>query len=60
MTLEVAVLDVIPSEANSFECDFAKAKLIIGKMKGYQGHKLLRSFPKGGALRTGAAKADCG
>jgi heme-degrading monooxygenase HmoA len=42
MILEVAVLDVIPSETNSFERDFATASLIITRMKGYQGHELKR------------------
>lgn len=44
MILEVAVLDVIPSESNSFERDFAKAALIISKMKGCQGHQLLHKY----------------
>ncbi|RQO74018.1 antibiotic biosynthesis monooxygenase [Pedobacter sp. KBW06] len=47
MILEVAVLDVIPSEANSFERDFATASLIISKMKGYQGHQLQRCLEVG-------------
>jgi heme-degrading monooxygenase HmoA len=47
MILEVAVLDVIPSEANSFERDFATASLIISKMKGYHGHQLQRCLEVG-------------
>ena len=42
MILEVAVLDVIPSETNSFERDFTSACQIISSMKGYQGHQLQR------------------
>lgn len=40
MILEVAVLNVIPDQADSFEANFVEAQKIISSMKGYQWHQL--------------------
>ena len=40
MILEVAILNVIPGEAASFEAAFGKAQAIISRMKGYIAHEL--------------------
>ncbi|MEE3328191.1 MAG: antibiotic biosynthesis monooxygenase [Myxococcota bacterium] len=42
MTLEVAILDVIPDHVDRFEADFKKAQLIIASMQGYRSHALRR------------------
>ena len=40
MILEVAILDVIPTETVPFERDFKTASKIISSMKGYISHEL--------------------
>lgn len=40
MILEVAILDVLPSQEQEFEVAFAKAQKIISSMKGYILHEL--------------------
>jgi heme-degrading monooxygenase HmoA len=40
MILEVAILDVIPDQAQEFEAAFAKASPIIASMPGYISHEL--------------------
>ena len=40
--LEVAILNVIPSQEAKFELAFAEAKTIIASMDGYRGHELQR------------------
>lgn len=40
MILEVAILNVIPGEANAFENAFGEAQAIISSMKGYIAHEL--------------------
>ena len=47
MILEVAILDVIPSQEKEFEDAFAKASDIISSMPGYISHQLLRCVEKG-------------
>lgn len=42
MILEVAILNVIPSECSEFEGAFAEAQSIISSMPGYQRHELQR------------------
>jgi heme-degrading monooxygenase HmoA len=42
MILEVAVLNVKPSQANRFEAAFEKAQQIISSMTGYIEHELQR------------------
>lgn len=46
MILEVAILDVIPTETASFEADFNTAQSIISSMHGYIGHQLQRCLEK--------------
>ena len=46
MVLEVAILDVIPDQANDFESAFAKASTIISSMSGYISHQLQRCIEK--------------
>jgi heme-degrading monooxygenase HmoA len=48
MTLEVAVLDVIPGREAEFEQAFARAQSIIAAMPGYLGHRLDRCVEKPG------------
>ncbi len=40
MILEVAILNIIPGEADAFEAAFGKAQGIISSMKGYISHEL--------------------
>ena len=40
MILEVAILNVIPGEAEAFETAFGKAQTIISRMNGYIAHEL--------------------
>ncbi len=42
MILEVAILDVKPGEASSFEATFAEAQKIIASIPGYVSHQLQR------------------
>jgi len=42
MILEVAILNVIPTQTQSFEADFKKAQTIIVSMPGYISHSLKR------------------
>ena len=42
MILEVAILEVIPTETAAFEAAFAEAAPIIMSMGGYGGHELRR------------------
>ena len=46
MILEVAILDVIPSQEQDFESAFAKASSIIASMPGYISHQLQRCVEK--------------
>ncbi|HXD11255.1 MAG TPA: antibiotic biosynthesis monooxygenase [Anaerolineales bacterium] len=46
MILEVAILDVIPSQEEEFESAFAKASGIIAGMHGYVSHQLQRCVEK--------------
>lgn len=46
MTLEVAILDVIPGQEHDFESAFAKASGIISSMPGYISHQLQRCVEK--------------
>ncbi|MEM6452576.1 MAG: antibiotic biosynthesis monooxygenase [Cyanobacteria bacterium P01_D01_bin.105] len=46
MILEVAILDVIPAEVESFEADFSTAQAIIAAMPGYIHHSLKRCIEK--------------
>lgn len=40
MILEVAILNIIPGEAEAFETAFGQAQKIISSMKGYISHEL--------------------
>jgi heme-degrading monooxygenase HmoA len=40
MVLEVAILNVVPGEAERFEAAFREAQAIIASMPGYQRHEL--------------------
>jgi heme-degrading monooxygenase HmoA len=42
MILEVAILDVIPTETQAFEASFKVAEKIIASMQGYINHSLKR------------------
>ncbi len=42
MILEVAILNVIPGQSESFEQSFQQAQQIISSMKGYISHELQR------------------
>lgn len=42
MILEVAILNVRPSETDAFERDFATASAYISSIEGYISHELLR------------------
>jgi heme-degrading monooxygenase HmoA len=42
MILEVAILDVIPTETQAFEAAFKVAEKIIASMRGYISHSLKR------------------
>jgi heme-degrading monooxygenase HmoA len=42
MILEVAILDVLPSQTAEFETAFGEAQAIIASMSGYQRHELQR------------------
>lgn len=46
MILEVAVLNVIPGQAEAFEAAFQQAQQIISSMKGYLGHELQKCLEK--------------
>ena len=46
MILEVAILDVIPSQEQDFESAFAKASSIIAGLPGYISHQLQRCVEK--------------
>jgi heme-degrading monooxygenase HmoA len=46
MILEVAILDVIPSQEDEFQAAFAKASPIIGSTPGYVSHRLQRCVEK--------------
>ena len=46
MILELAVLDVKPSETAAFEAAFAKAQTIISASPGYLSHELQRCLEK--------------
>lgn len=46
MILEVAILDVIPSQEEEFQAAFAKASPIIASMAGYVSHQLHRCLEK--------------
>ncbi|CZF80602.1 hypothetical protein GMA8713_01524 [Grimontia marina] len=42
MILEVAILNVLPSQKTEFETAFAKAQTIISAQKGYISHEVRR------------------
>lgn len=46
MILEVALLDVIPTQEKDFELAFAKASPIIASIPGYISHQLQRCIEK--------------
>ena len=46
MILEIAILDVIPTQEKEFESAFAKASGIISSMPGYLSHQLQRCVEK--------------
>jgi heme-degrading monooxygenase HmoA len=46
MVLEVAILDVIPTQERDFEAAFAKASRIIAGLPGYVSHQLQRCIEK--------------
>ena len=46
MILEVAILDVIPTQEKDFESAFTKASGIISSMPGYVSHQLQRCIEK--------------
>ena len=46
MTLEVAILDVIPGQEDEFQVAFRKASPIISSMPGYTSHQLQRCVEK--------------
>jgi heme-degrading monooxygenase HmoA len=46
MILEVAILDVIPTETEAFETAFIEAETIISSMGGYINHELKRCIEK--------------
>ncbi len=46
MILEVAILDVKPSQEAAFERDFAKASVHISSISGYISHELQRCVEK--------------
>lgn len=46
MILEVALLNVIPSQTSAFEKAFTKAQKIISQMPGYISHELQRCLEK--------------
>ncbi len=46
MVLEVAILQVIPSQEAAFEAAFAEAQALISAMPGYQFHRLQRCLEK--------------
>jgi heme-degrading monooxygenase HmoA len=46
MILEVAILDVIPSQESEFQAAFANASPIISAMQGYVSHQLQRCVEK--------------
>jgi heme-degrading monooxygenase HmoA len=46
MILEVAILDVIPSQEQDFESAFTKASSIITSMQGYESHQLQKCVEK--------------
>ncbi|WGL16244.1 antibiotic biosynthesis monooxygenase [Microbulbifer bruguierae] len=46
MILEVAILDVIPGEAEKFEHAFSTAQKIISSMPGYISHQLQKCLEK--------------
>ncbi len=46
MVLEMAILDVIPSEIDAFEDSFRQAQEIISSMKGYISHELHKCVEK--------------
>ena len=48
MILEVAILDVKPSQETAFERDFAKASAYISSIAGYLSHELQRCLEKKG------------
>jgi heme-degrading monooxygenase HmoA len=46
MILEVAILDVIPSQIEAFETAFKEAEKIISSMQGYLNHDLKKCIEK--------------
>jgi heme-degrading monooxygenase HmoA len=46
MVLEVAILDVKPSQSQEFEAAFSQAHTIISSMKGYVSHQLQKCLEK--------------
>ena len=46
MILEIALLDVIPTQTKDFEQAFAQAQKIISQMPGYVTHELQRCLEK--------------
>ena len=46
MILEVAILDVKPTQEAAFECDFAHASVHISSVTGYISHELQRCIEK--------------
>jgi heme-degrading monooxygenase HmoA len=46
MILEVAILDVIPTQTQAFETAFKEAEKIISSMGGYINHELKRCIEK--------------
>ena len=46
MILELAILDVKPSQEAAFERDFAKASVYISSIVGYISHELQRCVEK--------------
>lgn len=48
MVLEVAVLDVLPGQQDTFEAAFTEAQAIIASMPGYLSHQLQRCVERDG------------
>lgn len=46
MILEIAMLDIIPTQTSEFEKAFTEAQIIICKMPGYVAHELQRCLEK--------------
>ncbi|MEJ1353316.1 MAG: antibiotic biosynthesis monooxygenase [Candidatus Sedimenticola sp. (ex Thyasira tokunagai)] len=47
MILEVAILNIRPTQEKDFECAFKKAQEIISRSNGYVSHQLKRCIEKG-------------